>query len=457
MADKKSFEEQVRDELSGFEIAPEAFVWENVEGSLQKDKKRRWIVCFFLFAITGSAISYWMYHSFNAPGTTETKQAMATNAAPGSKKDLILITKPAENSKDNATAKAMVTVPVDAIAPLSKKLAQRSTNQPVYGSDVVNRDELSVAENEKQLIGEKDIKLQQVSGNSMENKNDSAAIVADVPLKAAEQQQTPVIPVVDTASSSQSDITDKKTVIAKARNPWKLYAVVDMGQSGLWYRSLYTSPSFSAAAPPSGIVTPSVYSDPGSRSAFSFGAGIDARKVLSKKRDIGISLSYQYYASKINVGRKVNNVVGFQNSFSNSFAITSSGYYLGSADETYINAYHLLETGVSFYRNYHLSHSFSLRWQLGVGGAWLFTSNALHYDQSQNILYKDNSLLLRFQVNLSTGLEAGIGKAQKIFVGPQFTYFPTTYSVQTSQYDYRHLVRIGLRTHILLSKNKKKK
>ena len=55
MADR-SFEQQVREELSGLRISPDAAVWTGIESALRKEKKRRFIWLLFVSGILAGLI-----------------------------------------------------------------------------------------------------------------------------------------------------------------------------------------------------------------------------------------------------------------------------------------------------------------------------------------------------------------------------------------------------------------
>ena len=59
----KSFEQQVREELSGLRIKPDAAVWEVVAASLQKKRKRRWTIWLFSLLAGLSGAGFWFFLS----------------------------------------------------------------------------------------------------------------------------------------------------------------------------------------------------------------------------------------------------------------------------------------------------------------------------------------------------------------------------------------------------------
>ena len=52
----KSFEQQVKEELSDLRIKPNAAVWESVSASLQKERKRRWAIWLLVLLVTDSQV-----------------------------------------------------------------------------------------------------------------------------------------------------------------------------------------------------------------------------------------------------------------------------------------------------------------------------------------------------------------------------------------------------------------
>lgn len=56
----KSFEEQVREELSGLRIKPNDVVWQSVAASLQQKRRRRWAIWLLTLLIGLSSASFWL-------------------------------------------------------------------------------------------------------------------------------------------------------------------------------------------------------------------------------------------------------------------------------------------------------------------------------------------------------------------------------------------------------------
>lgn len=56
----KSFEEQVREELSGLHIKPNDVVWQSVAASLQQKRRRRWAIWLFTLLAGLSGASFWL-------------------------------------------------------------------------------------------------------------------------------------------------------------------------------------------------------------------------------------------------------------------------------------------------------------------------------------------------------------------------------------------------------------
>ncbi|GAC1532256.1 MAG: hypothetical protein NVS3B15_12320 [Sediminibacterium sp.] len=187
------------------------------------------------------------------------------------------------------------------------------------------------------------------------------------------------------------------------------------------------------------------------RDAFSFGLALQASKQLSRKHSVGISLGYGLYQTRTSVGKRVDSSLIFGNQ-ANSYTV--NGPYFNNSNSTdYINHYHFIQADLDLQTRFRLFRVVSLRWQLGAGAAVLVASNGLHYSSSNNVSYKDRSLLTTLQTNISTGFDIGIGKQPLLYIGPQWKYFVSHLSKQPGE--DQHLVQAALRVSFVFPPKKK--
>jgi hypothetical protein len=94
--------------------------------------------------------------------------------------------------------------------------------------------------------------------------------------------------------------------------------------------------------------------------------------------------------------------------------------------------------------------NFPVFWSGGITLSQLVKSNALQFDASSGIYYKDNSLLNKTQIGFSTGLSTAFLQNQKsaLLFGPYF-YYAASQLANQEFYNKKHFVFIGLHTEIL--------
>jgi hypothetical protein len=95
-----------------------------------------------------------------------------------------------------------------------------------------------------------------------------------------------------------------------------------------------------------------------------------------------------------------------------------------------------------------------MQWYGGIGVNALLGSNGLHLGSfnAGAYLFENRSLLRSFQVDVSGGLDFGLGKSKKIYLGPQMQYMLSNLSKQPGV--SQHLFRPSIRLSFLLDKRK---
>jgi hypothetical protein len=98
---------------------------------------------------------------------------------------------------------------------------------------------------------------------------------------------------------------------------------------------------------------------------------------------------------------------------------------------------------------YQLLKNIPLQINTGISISQLVSSNALHYNSSSNIYYKDNSRLNKTQLAFFTGLTYKLWKQKGFFlgVGPQLNYNLTPLQ-KNSNSKKQHLFSMGLNTQV---------
>jgi hypothetical protein len=492
MADK-SFEQQVKSELSELRMMPDASVWTGVEAALHQERKRRWLVWLFLLAGVAGA-SFWGYYYFN-PSLKETAIIPASIQSLSKEE-------PKKNTERKETAPVISQTPIQKnIQPAIKMVAveteqtghkpgnkqavattkkipdeNRTDRDALIGHDAAGKD-IAKSKQENQVdvapkiqstvIKEKtadDIPLNDDKKN-IEKTTATAQQVApgkdSIPASAKNDEK--VIETISiTPTASRETPPPAPAVVKSKKSKWQWNIAVDAGSSGL--RNAIELPTFtggrlayaSAPTPPTNTVpSPLLTVEPSIKDAFAFGIQLQAMKQLGKKHRFGLSAGYSLFQTSMNVGRKVDSTAFFTNNagFTSSSIYSSSFYYTNTDSTAYTNKYHFLRLGADLYTPFRLFKVINLQWQLGTGINILAATNGLHYDPVTKKIFSNNALYAKTQPYISTGIDLSIGKVPFLYIGPHWQYSFTNLTNKPG--GDQHLFLSSLKVSFVLPKKKK--
>lgn len=454
----KSFEEQVREELSGLRIKPNDVVWQSVAASLQQKRRRRWAIWLFTLLVGLSGASFWLFiaHKEETPVTTQTAQPRTTQAT-------IPKTKGAQI---NPSVNNSSLLPEAAI----NKTIRQKNNQTDAG--ITSADFLlsTKTKNKKEFIQPTVLEIDS-STLSVNVKSEQPDLSITHPKKDSVLLIPETIGISETASigllqyDTVAVITQERVTQPKKSSQWNWRAELLIGKSGIRnslgslfegssnavYNNFVGSGLSTTASPGSGpinLIRPKV------QDHFSFGTSVEISKTIGKKKknSLGIQFGYQLYQTKYRIGSSNSGTL----QFSNVNRANESNVYYGVRDSAnYIASYHFIRLGLQWYRSLNWLKQTELRWYAGVGANLMLSSNGLHVGIANNNIYyfKNRSLLRNMQFDAVTGLEIGIGKQKRLFVGPQIHYMLSNVSKQNGF--NQHLYRPSIKMSLLLSKSKK--
>ncbi len=196
--------------------------------------------------------------------------------------------------------------------------------------------------------------------------------------------------------------------------------------------SLQSGPGGGTNLPPSNI-----------KRGLAYSVGFGARKKLKSRSTISTGMQYQYFSTKINVG-----TMGARDSTLTNVSRDAINYYSNdNQSQHYTNQFHFITLPFSY--NYQLFKKLPLHIVVGLSLSQLISSNALHYNSTANIYYKDNSLLNKTQARLFTNLAYKLLRDKKftLDVGPQMNYGLTPLQ-KNSNSKKQHLFSIGINTQL---------
>lgn len=184
------------------------------------------------------------------------------------------------------------------------------------------------------------------------------------------------------------------------------------------------------------------------RQGFSWSAGAFAQRPLTKRLRLSIGLQYSYMSMHTTVGKLVERTVTVNQAVSsaplvNSYYTSFDALQLGNglapstqfnlatvprdslAGQNYTYQFHTIELPVTI--NWQINkgrHLPPFVLDAGFSIAHLLSGDALHYDGTQDIYYKDNSIFTKTQINALMGLNTGLFQRSKlpIWIGPHLRY-----------------------------------
>ena len=454
----KSFEEQVREELSGLRIKPDDVVWQSVAASLQQKRRRRWAIWLLTLLVGLSGASFWLFiaHKEETPATSQSAQPTTTQGIIPKK----------ESAQINPSANSSSPLPEAAI----HNTFRQKNNQIDAGINSTDFLLSTKTKNKKEFIQptvlEMDsstlslnVKPEQTDLSITHPKKDSVRVIPEI-IGISETASIGLLQYDTVAVINQETLTQPKKV-----SQWNWKAELLIGKSGIRnslgslfegssnaaYNNFVGSGLSTTASPGSGpfnMIRPKV------QDHFSFGASVEMSKTIGKKKknSLGIQVGYQLYQTKYRIGSSNSGTL----QFSNVNRANESNVYYGVRDSVnYIASYHFIRLGLQWYRSLNWLKQTELRWYAGVGTNLLVSSNGLHVGIANNNIYyfKNRSLLRNMQFDAVTGLEIGIGKQKRLFVGPQIHYMLSNVSKQSGF--NQHLYRPSIKMSLLLSKSKK--
>ncbi len=487
----KSFEQQVREELSDLRMKPNAAVWESVAASLKKERKRRWVLWMFFLLAGLSGTALWWLTQEQLPSselsskngiTQNTDSFVQTKTLP--KEDKAIVT---------AAARTGETIKVDTEQPLIKnsssinitfshtKIKPVSVQKPsvdsieaamkeksnLSGNTVVQ--DISKKENETQVsvgVVKTDVEKETekiVQQNEKQEKEDKSSFAKTLGIRKDTVETIRGITTLQPVVPDTTVLMNNKTVKV---SKWQWRIGLNAGTSGVRnsIRSLLENNNSRAYENAfSGNSTPITGSPGGSwgtantkpvvRDAFSFGNFVELVRKFGKKEKhaIGLTAGYHLFSTRTGVGSLNTGTV----QFSNVNASNDANKYYGVKDSaSYTSYYHFIQLGLRYYQSLKWFKKIDMQWYAGIGVNALLGSNGLHLGamNTNAYLFQNRSLLRTMQMDISGGVDFGLGKSKQVYLGPQVQYMLSNLSKQPGV--NQHLFRPSLRLSFTLDKRK---
>ncbi len=484
-----NFENKVQQKMENLLLKPTAQVWEDVERRINEKKKRR-IIFWFLFPglLLLSGGGWWLMNqtgnkngnadivntatdkikniennklndiNFNTtedknttepenlkPGISAKSEKKFTEAKPLKQPDLITVNK-------KKSDKILVEEIQSVRAEIKKQISAIKNANTVTGKtklyEPVTKDEASVlAKND--LPDKKDEKRNNIV-------SDTTLAYTPVEKKAEEIEKTnPNNSIIGSVKKTENIKTpDEKNGKLKKRK-WEIGLTGSIGSSKLNTKGLFGSGLksndllFSSSAPGTGSLNSS-FADSISLKGTAWQLGFSAKRNTGKKISYSLGLNLSYYSTKQYVGTFVDSVRAINNDLR---TLTSGGFYRSGVFNSYRNKYYYLQVPVLLLWQINNGNKLPpLILENGLSPSFMIGSNALAYDESANLFYKDKRVFNKFSLVYHTALGAKLftGKKQPMTVGLFYNYQLSRLQ-KVNPPDYNYLSSFGIKINWLLT------
>lgn len=483
----KSFEQQVREELSDLRMKPNAAVWESVSASLQKERKRRWAIWLLVLLVGLTSVGFWW--TLQNTVVDRNQQNVLSQ-----QKSQIPLVEQSTTEIDSSQKQNELLVGKQVIINPSKQLG-KATRKELVNTKGSNSKEAGVMQHFDNGIST-EIQKNATDINVVTTQN--IPVLDTAKSKSIEIEKSKFIPnvlqnetnrinsldtmliITEKTSLSDTIISETGTAVAvklvrdttqsrsaaiKKKSQWEWRLGLTGGISGVRNslaslleganKSAYSEAIRGSASPlpPSGVIGSSTPNRPVVRDAFSFGFSMEVLKRIGKRErsSLGITAAYNFYKTTTGIGTQNIGTVRFDNV---NLSNVGNSYYSIKDSSSYSSTYHFIHLGIQYYQSLKWFKKVDMKWFAGTGINFLVNTNGLHlgYDSTRAYLFQNTTLFRSVQLDISTGLAFSIGKKKQIELAPHVQYMISNLSKQEGV--NQHLFRPALRVSFLLGKKK---
>ncbi len=477
------FEKQVQQKMDELKLMPSTGVWSKVEAALPKERKRRWVLFFLLFAAISTAALLWLNKDNNAPGKSNGQLAQQNNNGPvntrvNNDNEQTKINEPMSNT-GSVTAEPATNTTVNTATPVATINTAKSytpavakANDNAIAVSKTGDDKTALVKNttadatpvnpgnEKDYIAtflkqptvvetvakmKTTVQSPGVDENERINplrKNDSR--------ENSKTDITITSPVANTllnTSKEKANTPEEKTkakelVLAKDKADSAKNGAIAKTQNNkkkqLWQYSLqfgfgipYTKNgindiAFTTNTSPllqAATVSNITYNQPAKPSpGMVFQTGITIEKNIVGRLDIKTGLSYTYLSNHIRIGNKIDSLSGNGvSTYSNDNAIIPIN---NTAVNLYNNHFHFIQLPLALQYAVVKKEQFSLFLEGGASLDYMANSNALLFDGATNTYSTSKNIFNRMLYTGLGGIGAKLAQQTRIpvTIGYQFSY-----------------------------------
>ena len=489
------FEKQVQQKLDELQLRPSPTVWTEVEKKIRTEKKRRRVLLFWwlmpvLLISAGIGYKYWRADASTQPVAQEQTgnneiEGKKTNGESALINEQVPVTNdkvPAGSGNNTATPNTEtvlqqqqpglneITVTQQS-PPTSKKINQPVRSQENFTATTDENSTIAVTQAGKEKIA---VPLTTTTTPQAPGAATAIPLIAgketvkpETKVPASNEVKAPIIPDSSLAVTKQEQATPEAiTPVAEKQEPikvkntkkWQFGVELRPGVSntvdGLRVGSSKSmdissspniTPGLSSSIVP--LAPPVIIGSP--QGGFSMGIDLIAKKPVSRRVAIDLTLGYQYLSTYIEVGGRVESTRLLNNNMSGGLVVDN--YYnapnTGNGNSNYTNRYHILNLGGTLAWKIIDRKKFSMSWDNGFSYGRLLGTNALLYDGNARSYYQDFDAFNKSQFTLNTGLAIPVwnNKAFNLILRP-FASYTLTPVMEKSNTNYQFTnYGIGLR------------
>lgn len=474
------FERQVQQKMDELKLMPSTSVWNKVEAALPKERKRRWVLFFLLFAAVSTTALLWLNKN-NAPDKNTSQLAQQKNNEPvntpinNDNAQLQLneiknntgssTTEPATNTTSN-TATPVTTINTSktntpAVAKVNDNTIAVNKTGDNKTAPVKNTAEDAVpanTNNEKNYIAtylkqptvletvakmkttvqspgvDEDEKINTLKKNDSKEKNKTditvTGPVANSLLNTSKEKiNIPEEKTKELVIAKNKADSAKNEAVAKAENKkkkqlWQYSLQFGFGipytKNGINDIAFTTNTSPLRQAP---TVNNIIYNQPAKPSpGMVFQTGITIEKNIVGRLDIKTGLSYTYLSNHIRIGNKIDSLSGNGlSTYSNDNAIIPIN---NGPVNLYNNHFHFIQLPLALQYAVVKKEQFALFLEGGASLDYMANSNALLFDGATNTYSTSKNIFNRMLYTGLGGIGAKLAQQTRIpvTIGYQFSY-----------------------------------
>ncbi len=449
------FEKKIQNKMEGFELVPDGEVWKQVSVKIEKEKKQRRVVLYWVctgFAFLLGTSVWWFINNGN------TEKLVIIEANNNVKKGENYKIQQNINSSAQGLYKMKKAGSARSIAFLKKanlKKASRVERKTNALSRIIYA---QVTDKKPALPGKEDNKVYKEEKYMKTDLPPHKYYRPDAAIADAALQNSGKNEKTNFKKDTSANTITKETIDKKTNKKWNfgftVYSGISDNLSGLpllnksYAQEYFTSPnSYPGGSYNSGGNYINSFSN--FKSSFSYGLGILLKKQFSKKISLSGGLDFHSYTAKSVVGSRVNEQRNFYDSLSRMATSVNSFFTVGNSVK-YSNKYQLLELPVNIVLQLNKNQKKPLVILGGISPGYLLSSNALHANPSANVYYAAKEKFHHFQLSAQSGLLFPISVSHKYLLsaGPavQYGFTNVANGVAASS---QHLFFTGLKANIV--------